>query len=212
MNISKKLVAGIAGAVLVVGAGGWYTGAFAGVPGSTDCKTLSYPLCSKSVAGSQVVNGSQNEIEMDAATRAKLQLGTPGPGLTVPETKIAKIGGPFATNATKLAEFTVPAGTWDIDAAVKFDRVDASAATYETPTTDTMPSFVLRFPGDAGTVMGAAISRAGYVELTGASHKRVKFTEPTKVIAYGFGYNEDRSGFGADQISVSAEVTTTRVG
>lgn len=78
MNISKiiptsKLGRGVSAFVLAAGLlGAGAIAATAGVPGSTDCKTLSYPLCSKSVAGTQIVNGSVNQVEFDASTRAKL--------------------------------------------------------------------------------------------------------------------------------------------
>lgn len=217
MNKAVKIILAVGGAAGLVAAG--MVAANAGVPGSTNCKTLAYPLCDKSVAAKQVVNGTQNEIKMDESTRAKLQLGVGGPSYAIAETKIAKIGGSFAANATDLGTFELPAGTWDIDLSGKFDREDAIKdgepnPAYVLPTTDLMPSLVIRYGTgkDAGTIMGAAISRAGYVELTGAANKRIKLTASTVFTVSGFGYNENRSAEGANQITVSGEVTTTRVG
>ena len=88
----------------------------------------------------------------------------------------------------------------------------------QTPTTDTMPSFVLRYPDDAGTIMGNPISKAGYTELTGSTVKTITLDADTKITAYGFGYNEDRSNFGSatadtkSQFSVVGSVTAVRVG
>ena len=105
---------------------------------------------------------------------------------------------------------------------MRFDRKDAGSAGYEAPTTDTYPQFAIRYGDsytgtpnwgvDAGTVMGTAISPAGRVELTGSSVKVVTVTAPTTVNLYGFGYNEDQSGFGGGQIDVSAQVSATKIG
>lgn len=223
MNRRTKFVsAAIAASVLVVG--GAVT-AFAA--GGTGCKTLTYPLCARSVAATQVVDNSLGENEFTPAVRAKLNkpvpvevFGKQGGTLKIDETAIDLIGGPFATNATKVGEFTLGKGTWLVNASVVFDRTDANDPDYQTPTTDTMPSFVLRFPGDAGTIMGNAISRAGYTELTGSSVQTITLTADTKITAYGFGYNEDRSGFGStgnpagakSQFAVAGSVSAVLVG
>lgn len=223
MKLWKKIA--IAGAVAVTGVGG--IAVVADAAGGTGCKTLTYPLCARSVAKSQVVDHSLDEQEFTPGVLAKLNkpgtvdaFGKEGGTFAIPETAIDKIGGPFATNATKAGEFTLPAGTWLVSAAVQFDRTDANDADYQTPTTDTMPSFVLRYPGDAGTIMGATISKAGYTELNGSSVKQIVLTEATKITAYGFGYNEDRSGFGSagqpagakSQFSVAGSITAVRIG
>jgi hypothetical protein len=131
-------------------------------------------------------------------------------------TKIAKIGGSFATNATVLGTVNLQAGTYLANTNAIFDRVDANSPDYVTPTTDTYPMVALRFDtdsgaktGDAGTIMGVPVSKAGYVELTQSASKSFTLVGPQTITVYGFGYNEDRSGFGGDQIS--AEVLTTFV-
>lgn len=134
-------------------------------------------------------------------------------------TAIVNIGGSFAARKTELGTFTLPKGTWLINAAVVFDRLNVGDGDYQTPTTDTYPQFAIRYgesPGnfgtDAGTVMGTAISRAGRVELTGSGVKVVTVTDDTTVSLYGFGYNEDQSGFGGGQIKVAAQVSATKIG
>jgi hypothetical protein len=104
-------------------------------------------------------------------------------------------------------------GTYLVNTSAVFDRLDADAEGYATPTTDTYPSLVLRYDGDkdAGTIMGSPISKAGFVELTGSSTKTVTVDGPTVITVYGFGYNEDRSQFGAGQITVSAQVTAVKI-
>lgn len=219
---SKIITAAIAAPVLIVGGAVAATAA-----GGTGCATLTYPLCARSVAATQVVDNSLPKSKIVPADRDAFlkdtdtdAFGKQGGTLAIAETAIDKIGGPFATNATKAGEFTLPAGTWLVTAAVQFDRTDANDPDYQAPTTDTMPSFVLRYPGDAGTIMGAAISKAGYTELNGSSAMAITLDAATKITAYAFGYNEDRSGFGStgqpagakSQFSVAGKVTAVRIG
>ncbi|HZX08582.1 hypothetical protein, partial [Kribbella sp.] len=64
----KKLIAASIAAVGVIGAGA----IAANAAGGTGCATLSYPLCARSVASAQVVDGSIAEIDLNAAVRDKL--------------------------------------------------------------------------------------------------------------------------------------------
>jgi hypothetical protein len=152
----------------------------------------------------------------DPATDA---FGKQGGSMVIEPTAIATIGGSWLTGKTTLKSFTLPAGTWLINSAVTFDRKDASDPDYATPTTDTMPQFALRFNTDAnqfgedaGTIMGNPVSKMGYVELTGSSTKAITLTDTTTITAYGFGYNEDRSGFGGGQITVGGTVSAVKIG
>jgi hypothetical protein len=177
-----------------------------------------------SVTGWSVKDGSITMNDLSPATRAEIRTGqyTPketfgklGGTLTILPITITNIGGRFADRASRLGDFTIQPGTWLINASVVFDRKDEGSDGYAAPTTDTMPSFALRYGvelDDAGTVMGAPVSRRGFVELTGSSVKLVTVAGPTVVTAYGFGYNEDRSGFGGGQITVAAQITAVRVG
>ena len=174
-----------------------------------------------SVNSNTVKDGSLGEADLNKALNDKLVLGTGGEVLTIPATPIKTIGGSWVVGKTLLKTFTLKAGTWLVNSAVVFDRVNSDKPTYLVPTTDTMPQFGLRyditaangnFGEDAGTVMGNPVSRAGFVELTGSSTKAVTLTKDTDITAYGFGYNEDRSGFGGDQISVSGTVSAIKIG
>lgn len=69
MNKRKKIVlATVAALGIVVGGGALVANA----AGGTGCRTLTYPLCARSVAGTQVVDKSLGEHEFNDATRAKL--------------------------------------------------------------------------------------------------------------------------------------------
>lgn len=174
-----------------------------------------------------VYNGSVHEIGLDADLKAKVNrpipaevFGKTGGELKIDPTTIATIGGSWVTGKTELGSFTLPAGQYLINSAVVFDRLNADEDGYVVPTTDTMPQFGLRFDitddnkfgVDAGTVMGVPVSKAGYTELTGSSTKAVTLTAETTITAYGFGYNEDRSGFGGGQVKVGGTVAAVRVG
>ena len=109
-----------------------------------------------------------------------------------------------------------PVGLYSINTQAVFDRVNADHADYLAPATETMPSLALRFTtdegcvGDAGTIMGAQIFKAGYVELTGSSVASVRpGASPMTVTVYGFGYNEDRFGFGGADYTPGAKAQFT---
>lgn len=166
-----------------------------------------------------VKDGALAEKDLNATVRAKLAQGN-GQVINYPATTILTIGGPFATGKTSVpaagkGALTLDAGTYLINTSAKFDRKDATEAGYVLPTTDTYPSLVVRYDTDgkdAGTIMGSPVSRNGFVELTGSSVKTIKLDAPTTLSVFGFGYNEDRSGFGGGQITVEAQVTATRIG
>jgi hypothetical protein len=164
----------------------------------------------------QIAPKTVDETDLSDTVTAKLgALPLAKSFMTNGPTKIAKIGGSFATNATVLGTVNLQAGTYLANTTVVFDREDATLPNgdpnpdYATPITDTYPQIALRYPdanGDAGTIMGVPISKAGFVELTQSTSKGFTLAEPTTITVYGFGYNEDRSGFGANQIS--ADVLT----
>jgi hypothetical protein len=162
-----------------------------------------------------VYDGSVHMKGLDADLKNQIGNGK-GAATTLAPKVIAKIGGSFAANKTVVGEVKLPgAGTYLVNTAAMFDRKDAGSTGYETPTTETYPSLVLRYgtdEKDAGTIMGSPISKAGFVELSGSSTKTVAVTGPTTINVYGFGYNEDRSAFGAGQITVSAQVSAVKIG
>lgn len=159
---------------------------------------------------------TEDKLAPSVAAKLNSKAGV-GWAVDIPAKAINKIGGPFATNATVLGTFELPpVGLYQITTQAVFDRADATHADYITPTTETMPSLVLRFTtdsggvGDAGTIMGAQISKAGFVELTGSSVASVRpGAEPLTITVYGFGYNEDRSGFGGVDYTPGAKAQFT---
>lgn len=185
-----------------------------------------------SVYNSSLNNGIVSENKLAPAVVAKLNKTTPaevfgklGGELKINPTDIDTIGGKWIDGKTTLGSLTLPAGTYLVNSEVTIDRLDKTETGYLVPTTDTMPQFALRFDinvnntfgTSAGTVMGNPISKAGYTELTGSSTKLVFLDAETTITAYGFGYNEDRSGFGsktatdAAQFKVSGTVAAVRV-
>jgi hypothetical protein len=162
-----------------------------------------------------VYDGSVHLKGLDADLKSQLGNGK-GDATTLAPKVIVNIGGPFAANKTVVGEVKLPgAGTYLVNTSAMFDRKNAGTEGYETPTTETYPSLVLRYgtdEKDAGTIMGSPVSKAGFVELTGSSTKTVTVGGPTTINVYGFGYNEDRSAFGGGQITVSAQVSAVKIG
>jgi hypothetical protein len=141
----------------------------------------------------------------DPATDVKGGLGL---SKSIAETTVEHIGGPFAANATTLGTFSLTPGTWLVNTTAVFNRTEAAAA--DAP--KTLPQLALRYPGDAGTIMGNDISGTVGRELMGATTKIVTVTETTTVTAYGFGYNSDGSAYASGKITVSAQIDAVRVG
>jgi hypothetical protein len=249
----KKLIAGFAAAATIVVGGAVAANAATG----TGCRTLTYPLCARSVATTQVVDNSLTGVDiktnslgwtdLDGNTQTLIKAGggtagpvgpvgpagkdgaagAPGkdgadgkPGVAVSVTKtfdptvIKTIGGSYSAGATDITTFDLAAGTYMVNARVTFDRKDKGSDGYLEPTTDTMPQLSLRYgtDGDAGTIMGSPVSRAGFVELTGSSVATITVDGPTTITVRGFGYNEDRSGFGGGQITAAGQVTAVKIG
>lgn len=171
-----------------------------------------------------VYNGSVHEIGLDADLQKQMTYGG-GFEVKVMPKAIESIGGSYAARATELSEFTLSAGIWQVTTQARFDRLDSNQAGYVAPTTDTMPQLTVRQPvtdgpeADGGTIMGSAISRAGFTELTGSSVATLVVDGADQTIKVrGFGYNEDRSAFGsagdgvAAQFTAAARIVVTRIG
>jgi hypothetical protein len=164
-----------------------------------------------------VYDGSVHMKGLDADLKGQLENGKGAGTKTFAPKEIAKIGGSFAANKTVVGTMQLPGkGIYLVNTSAMFDRKNADEAGYVVPTTETYPSLVLRYGAaddkDAGTIMGSPVSKAGFVELTGSSTKTVSVDGPTTINVYGFGYNEDRSAFGAGQITVSAQATAVKIG
>jgi len=159
---------------------------------------------------------TEDKLTPSVAEKLNSKVGE-GWAVDIPAKAINKIGGGFVANATVLGTFELPpVGLYSINTQAVFDRVNADHADYLAPTTETMPTLALRFTtseggvGDAGTIMGAQISKAGFVELTGSSVASVRpGASPLTVTVYGFGYNEDRSAFGSVDATPGAKAQFT---
>jgi hypothetical protein len=179
-----------------------------------DCKSLSYPLCPRSVAATQVVDNSLPASKLAPADRTAFLKDTDAYGkASVTESfkpvVVDHIGGSFKTNKTKVGEFKLPAGTWMINTSAFFARTAAGPA-------GTRPQLALRvgatnnaFGDDYGTILGAEISPAKDRELTGST---VKATASTTVEVFAFGYNDDAGSAGSGDITAAADVVAVQVG
>jgi hypothetical protein len=206
----RLLVAGVLGAGVLVGVTVAANGAV-----RPDCKTLSYPLCPRSVAATQVVDNSLPKSKLVPADRDAFLKDTNGKvGVTKDfgPVAIAKIGGSFKTNKSLVGEFTLQPGTWLVNSTAFFARTTAGAA-------GTRPELALRvgatdtvFGEDYGTILGAEISPAKDRELSGSTVKVVTVKKATKVEVFAFGYNDDASAAGGGEITASASVVAVQVG
>jgi hypothetical protein len=208
----RLLVAAVLGAGVLVGVTVAANGAV-----RPDCKTLSYPLCARSVAASQVVDNSIPASKLVPGDRAAFLkntdvYGKAGVSADFKAVTIDKIGGSFKTNKTKLGAFKLEPGTWLLNSTAFFARTTAGAA-------GTRPQLALRvgasdtaFGDDYGTILGAEISPAKDRELTGSTVKVVTVTQATTVEVFAFGYNDDASSAGSGEIAASASVVAVRVG
>jgi hypothetical protein len=205
----RLLVAAVLGAGVLVGVTVAANGAV-----RPDCKTLSYPLCARSVAAKQVVDNSLPASKIVPADRAAFlkDNGKVGVAKDFPAVPIEKIGGSFKTNKSKVGEFTLQPGTWLLNSTAFFARTTAGVP-------GTRPQLALRvgasdtaFGEDYGTILGAEISPTKDRELTGSTVKVVTVKVPTKVEVFAFGYNDDASAAGSGQITASASVVAVQVG
>jgi hypothetical protein len=220
VNISKKIlnsksgrlvVAAVLGAGVLVGVAVAANGAV-----RPDCKNLSYPLCPRSVAATQVVDNSLPASKLAPADRAAFlkdtdSLGKADVAKSFDPVVIAHIGGSFKTNKTKVGEITLPAGRWLLNSTAFFARTAAGPA-------GARPQLALRvgasdtaFGADFGTILGAEISPAKDRELTGSTVKIVTVTAPTTVEVFAFGYNDDAGSAGSGDITAAASVVAVRV-
>lgn len=181
-----------------------------------DCKTLSYPLCPRSVAAGQVVDNSLPKSKIVPADRDAFLADTRGEAQVAKDfapTVIKYIGGPYldpARGATYIGTFTLPKGTWLVNASVKFNRTVAGDA-------GVRPQLALRvgqtpedFGDDYGTVAGGDISKALNADLFGSSIKLVTVNVPTVVKLYGFGYTDTRGVEGSNEITAAVQVVAVR--
>lgn len=180
---------------------------------SADIMNLLRTPKANSVTSWSVKPGSLQESDLSLPVQAKLN--NPAGELqemfsSLEPTMIAKIGGSFKTNKTRLGEFLIPAGRWKLDIKATFYRTTAGAA-------GTRPQLAVRrgatteyFGDDYGTIMGSEISPSAGRELTGATFSLVNVETPTIVEVFAFGYNDDQSAAGSGEIAAAAQVVGTR--
>ncbi|TDW23730.1 hypothetical protein [Kribbella kalugense] len=208
----RLVVAAVLGAGVLVGVAVAANGAV-----KPDCKSLTYPLCPRSVAASQVVDNSLPASKLVPADRAAFLkdtdvYGKSGVTKDFDAVAIAKIGGSFKTNKTPVGSFTLQPGTWLVNTTAFFARTTAGAP-------GTRPELALRvgasdtaFGEDYGTILGAEISPAKDRELSGSTVKVVKVAKATTVEVFAFGYNDDAGAAGGGEITASASVVAVQVG
>ena len=188
-----------------------------GATSASDCTTLTYPLCARSVAATQVVDNSLPASKILPADRAKFLADTDtdvfGKGMkfVCPAKVIVNIGGPFATNKTKVCSFDIPAGVWMVNSSAFFARTAVGVA-------GTRPQLALRWDNgsqwgaDIGTILGAEISPSKDRELSGSTVKVLTLQKPITVEVFGFGYNDNGSSAGSGDITVAVNVAAVRIG
>ncbi|GAA1577808.1 MULTISPECIES: hypothetical protein [Kribbella] len=220
MNFKKILntktgrlaVAGVIAASAVLG-----VSIAANAAGGTGCKTLTYPLCARSVASTQVVDNSltgadikTNSLgwtDLDGNTQAQIRKGDGKGGATklyanATPTVIKNIGGTFSTRHTEVGTFTLPKGTWLVNLSAKFNRTAAAAA----GAPEVQPMLQLVGGTNYVTIGGNNISPALDADLFGSAVGLVTVTEDTKFTVNAFGYASDRSDAGSGDITVLANV------
>lgn len=158
--------------------------------------------------GAQGPKGDPGDPASDVLGKGKVMM---SPSIT-----IAKIGGRFLDGRTFLGSFTLQPGAWLVTSNATFNRTVAAQPT----DTKTRPQLALRYDetdanpfGDtAGTIMGVDISPTVGRELMGATVQTVYLSKATTINVYAFGYNDDSSSFASGQITVTAQITATRIG
>lgn len=163
-----------------------------------------------SVWTSSLNNYVVSQDKLHPAVAAQLKYGTVADGniYNTPTVTIAKIGGSFATNATKLGTFTLPAGTWNLFFKERFERITSGAA-------GTRMQLAIRESGsgeDYGTDMGTEISPTKGRELVQSGVSIITVDGNTTLDVYGFGYNDDQSAAGSGEITGKAQVWAELVG
>lgn len=207
----RLVVAAVLGAGVLVGVAVAANGAV-----KPDCKSLTYPLCPRSVAASQVVDNSLPASKLVPADRAAFLKNTDiyGKGVATDfkPVVIEHIGGSFKTDKTTVGKFTLQPGTWLINSTAFFART-------ATGVPGTRPQLALRvgasttaFGDDYGTILGAEISPTKDRELAGSTVKVVKVTKATTVEVFAFGYNDDAGAAGSGQITAAASVVPVLIG
>lgn len=213
--LSSKLGRLVAATVLAGGLIGGVAIAANAAAVKPDCKTLSYPLCLRSVAAGQVVDNSLPASKIVSADRSAFLKDTDTPDVKgdaqalfvnqAPKV-IENIGGTFSTRHTAVGSFVLPKGTWLVNLQAKFNRATASAA----GDPEVQPMLQLVGDGNYVTVMGSSISPGLDADLTGSAVSLVTVTADTTFAVNAFGYNSARGSQGSGEITAQAVVVAVR--
>jgi hypothetical protein len=130
---------------------------------------------------------------------------------------ITNVGGPIATNGTKLSavDLVLPAGTYLVQVSGQVDRTTAAA----TPGKATQPQLSLWFDTNNDDVFQwqtgeGSISPNGTIpdtkdrSVTVNGQTMKTLTQPTHVKLIAFGYNADTSAAGGGELTVGAALVT----
>jgi len=186
-----------------------------------DCKTLSYPLCNRSVAAAQVVDNSLPKSKIVPADRDAFLKDTNTPDVkggaeplfvNVTPKVIADIGGTFSTRHTPVGTFVLPKGTWLVNLNAKFSRTtgytpaEVAAANYP----DVQPMLQIVGGSNYVTVMGNSIAPNVGADLTGSAVGLITVSADTTFTINAFGYNSARGSQGSGEITAQAVVVAVR--
>jgi len=169
-------------------------------------------LAVDSVSGYKVKDGTIAEPDLSAGVVAKLNApdgdvnGASTLKAAYNNVTVENVGGSWLTRKTDLGSFTLPAGTWVINASAKFSRTVADETD---PLYQTRPQLAVRaFPTEAnpfgqdfGTVMNTI---APYVnaDMFGSDSKRVVLTGETTFTVAAFGYQDNRGSDDSGKIKL----------
>lgn len=170
-------------------------------------------------SSTQVKAGALDESDLNAAAQAKLNDARQqvyADAITTPVV-ITNIGGPIATNGTKLSavDLVLPAGTYLVQVSGQIDRTTAAT----TPGKATQPQLSLWFDNNNDDVFQwqtgeGSISPNGTIpdtkdrSVTVNGQTMVTLDQSTHVKLLAFGYNADTSAAGGGELTVGAAMVS----
>lgn len=108
---------------------------------------------------------------------------------------VEHIGGSFSTNATKLGEFTLDPGTYQLSSDGFFtNNAATSGKTQMQLALRTQPAEGQQWGKDLGTCFTGRIASVSGRDITCSTSRVVTLDAPTTVNVYGFGYEADDQG------------------
>ncbi|HEX6875942.1 MAG TPA: hypothetical protein VF165_09815 [Nocardioidaceae bacterium] len=146
--------------------------------------------------------------QSDAKYAQKSDIPAPGSTVTLKSEQgrgtVEQIGGSFTANATKLGEFTLEPGTYQLSSDGFFtNKAATSGQTQMQLALRTQPAEGEQWGRDLGTCFTGRIPSVSGRDITCATSRVVTVDAPTTVNVYGFGYEADGQG-SADSGKVDA--------